>query len=63
MCVYTIERTKYDRSLLFALICRFGSQRSDMMHFSVYFATKEVRIFEECLRGINLGDFYIDCDL
>ena len=26
-------------------------------------ATKEVRIFEEHLRGIGLGDFYVNCDL
>ena len=26
-------------------------------------ATKEVRVFEEHLRGFGLGDFYIDCDL
>ena len=26
-------------------------------------ATKEVRIFERCIIGFGLGDFYIDCDL
>ena len=26
-------------------------------------ATKEIRIFEKCLKGFVLGDFYIDCNL
>ena len=30
---------------------------------AINLATKEVRVFEEHLRGFGLGDFYIDCDL
>ena len=30
---------------------------------AINLATKKVRIFEECLGGFTLGDFYIDCDL
>lgn len=30
---------------------------------AINLATKEVRIFEEHLRGFGLGDFYINCDL
>lgn len=26
-------------------------------------ATKEIHIFEQCVTGFGLGDFYIDCDL
>ena len=30
---------------------------------AINLATKEVRVFEEHLKGFGLGDFYIDCDL
>lgn len=30
---------------------------------AVNLATHEVRVFEECLGGFTLGDFYIDCNL
>ena len=30
---------------------------------AINLATKEVRVFEEHLRGFGLGDFYIDCNL
>ena len=30
---------------------------------AINLATKEIRVFEEHLRGFGLGDFYIDCDL
>ena len=30
---------------------------------AINLATKEVRVFEEHLRGFGLGDLYIDCDL
>ena len=30
---------------------------------AINLATKEVRVFEEHLRGFGLGNFYIDCDL